>query len=116
MDGFRKDHAASWIFTLDPIGHVASCFEAADRFARLKLASSSSTIAAVPAIGSEAVAGGHELRAGIEHFILRVAGAEFRADRVPRGLEEFDLAFRVERRRALRLADDRLERPDWPSP
>src|SRR6185436_8605767 len=69
-----------------------------------------------PSISSEAVACGHELRPGIEHFVLGVTGAEFRADGVPCRLEKFHLAFRVERRRALRLADDRRKRRIGPVP
>src|SRR4030081_3072522 len=56
-----------------------------------------------PSVGAEAVSRGHELRAGIEHFVLGMPGAEFRADGVPRRLEELHLAFRVERGRALGL-------------
>src|SRR5262245_30518862 len=52
---------------------------------------------AVPAVGAEAVACGHELGAGVEHLVLGVSRAELRADRVPRRLEELHLAFRVER-------------------
>src|SRR5215831_16275974 len=61
----------------------------------------------LPVERPETVPAGHETRAGVEHFILRVARAEFRADRVPGRLKEFHLLLRRHCGRALRLVDDR---------
>jgi len=35
----------------------------------------------IPVVGAKAVTRGHKARAGVEHFVLGVTGAEFRADR-----------------------------------
>src|SRR6266498_5133454 len=64
---------------------------------------------AVPVEGAEAVARGDETRSGVQHFVLGVARAEFRADSVPRSLQKFHLTLRAHRRRALGLVDDRPE-------
>ena len=61
--------------------------------------------AAIPVESAETVPLRHEVRAGIKHLVLRVAGGEFRADRVPGELEEFDTVLRRGGRRLLRLFD-----------
>src|SRR5262245_56901086 len=66
------------------------------------------TCGLLPAKSAETVPSRHKLRAGIENLVLGVARAELRSDRVPRRLEEFYLALRIECRRPLGLADDRF--------
>src|SRR5262245_31532731 len=63
----------------------------------------------IPIVGAEAVPGGHEARTCVEHLVLLMAGAEFRSHRVPAGLEEFHLVFRLHGRGTLRRMDDLLQ-------
>src|ERR1700744_1686480 len=63
----------------------------------------------VPVIGAETVPRGDETRARIEHLVLLVARTEFGTDRIPAGLQEFDLVGRLEARRALRGLDDLVD-------
>src|SRR5437588_1802924 len=61
---------------------------------------------ALPVERPVAVTAGDEARARVEHLVLRMARAKFRADGVPRGLEEFHFLVRRHLRRTLGGADD----------
>src|ERR1700726_3683470 len=63
----------------------------------------------VPVVGPEAVAGGDEARARIEHLVLLVPRAELRTDRVPAGFQEFHLVLRLHAGGALGGMDDLAE-------
>ena len=60
-----------------------------------------------PIVSPERVAAGDERGAGVEHLVLGVARAEFRADRVPGQFQEIDPLARCGAGRDLRLLDDR---------
>src|SRR5207237_7147123 len=61
------------------------------------------TDGSIPVVGPERVAARHHRGAGIEHLVLQVPRTEFRADGVPRELEQLDAAHRVGDGRSLRL-------------
>ena len=66
-------------------------------------------LCSVPVEEAERVAARNERRAGIEHFVLQMARAEFGADRVPGQLHQLD-AFvpRLAIMETLGLVDDRV--------
>src|SRR5262249_39969562 len=63
----------------------------------------------IPVVGAEAVPGGHETGAGVEHLVLLMARAEFRSHRVPTRFQELHLVFRLHGGRTLRRVDDLLQ-------